>query len=217
MKLKSLVLAAAAALAVPLAALAGPVSLSVSPSSSGPINVGDSVTLTVSISGLQPGQNVGSFNLHLNYNTSFLSAGAVNYLAGNYFGMATGDDYGFTDSSSAGRAGGDDGSYLSDLDLQGLQGNGFDLFTVTFTALAGGAGQTALLDFDASVYNGSQVGDGVVCALGQACLARPNISGATISINGDLQPPGDVPEPGTYALVLAALAASAGATRRRNR
>jgi len=191
MKLKSLAaVAAAVVLLSPLAASATPI-LTIVPST-GSVAVGGSFTADVVISGLQsviPHQVVGDYLLDVVYNAGLLSQTG---LATDQSAGAMGFDLGFTTGgTSAGNAFGSDTSLDGDVTLQGLQGNGFTLFRVTFQGLADGAANLSfanILDPIAGLN-----GDALVYTAVGACVAV----GTGVCGNG----PPPVPEPATLFLL----------------
>jgi hypothetical protein len=190
MKLKYLAAAAAVVLLSPLAASATPI-LTIVPST-GSVAVGGSFTADVVISGLQsviPNQVVGSYFLDVLYNSGLVSqTGAATDQSGGALGFDLGFD---TTGTSAGNAVAADTSFETDNTLQGLQGDGFTLFRVTFQGLANGAAQ---LSFGNNLFPIAGLnGDALSFTEVGACVAV----GDAVCGNG----PPPVPEPASLLLL----------------
>ncbi len=175
------------------------------------VAVGDSVKVSVSISGLHSiNEIVSALDLNVLFNSTILStAGIVSFESKTQFG---GTDGVLDSSFDSGNRGVVIYSLLtSDTDLSALQTNDpFLLFDLTFTAVANGVTH---LDFGPdSIFQRNVVGRN-----GESL--RLNYAGACVAVgNGgggcDVTM---VPEPATYALVLAGLFAIGAAARGRGR
>lgn len=155
------------------------------------VNVGSGVNVDLVISDLAAGQQLGAFDLAVNFDSSLLNLASYNL--GSHLG-------GVTESfdTSAGALGGGlfnlgQVSFLWDLSAQP---SSFTLATLHFTGLA--AGSSALTVSDAT--------------LGDAWGNPINASLAASSLNVAA-----VPEPETYAMLLAGLGLLGLARRRQNR
>ena len=128
----ALVFGAAAADAAPL--------LSFSPSSQN-VNIGDPASVDIVISGLAVDEEIGSFDLDITYNSAVVSF--VDYTLGTGLGaggdiidLSLGDLGGLIDVAVL--------SLLDEADLKPLQGGGFVLATLNFTAVANGVSALTL-------------------------------------------------------------------------
>jgi hypothetical protein len=189
----------------PLIALATPV-LSITPSTQ-TAGFNQTVTVTVGISGLNsvsPKQIVGAFELDVLYNQALLTqSGVAVFLATTQLGGA--NAFFDTLDTAAGDAAGNGFSLSSDSDLTALQGDSFDLFTISF--LTGSTDGAAFLNFgpDANFQR-------LLVGLGGASLGA-TYSGACIAI-GNSTCALAVPEPASLALVVLGIA-GVGLARRR--
>lgn len=222
MKFKSIATAAAAALLCPVVAWAS--QISITPSSQGPVAFGSAVTVKVGVSGLTAdSQILSTFNLNVLYTLGLLNTGPVTgFLAQSQFGGAalahfdTLATVGFpaTADGSTWAAGYSD--LVLDSDYQAVQGDSFDLFTLTF--IAGNTAGDVFLNFglDPDYQRGQTGTDGVAIPGMQftgACIAVGSGAGSSC-VNAS----GNVPEPASYGLAGVALLAAgvAGRTRRRS-
>lgn len=202
---KSLAALAAAGALLPALVSAAP-TLSILPAVQ-TANVGDSVTVTVQISGLQAiDEVVAAFDLNVLYDPSLLfwsviDAGPGIDAMGGIGNVVSGFD------GTNGAVGADVTSLLtSDDDLVPLQTDPQVLLQFTFAALADGA---AYLNFGPdSDFQRLVVGRG----FSPLDLVY---TGACIAIGDSVCRQVDVPEPGTYGLVAAALLGAFATTRRR--
>lgn len=196
----SLVIAASALLGTTAAQAA--VVFSFTPSAQH-INVGDSVTVDVSISGLGA-EILSAFDINFVWNSSILSSLAADFSpACNALGAGA---ICVNDVNSPGNIGLQYGAFLDDDALATIQPDSFFLGVLTLTGLADGASQLALgLDVD---FERNLVGRDAATLdvqFGSTCIAVGSGSCAT------------VPEPASYGLVLLAMAGAIlpGAFRRR--
>lgn len=221
MKLKSIA-SAAAALLCPLAVWASPM-LTISPATQ-TVPQGSSATVTVGISGLTAAsQIVSGFTLDLVYDSSILTYAGNAFLAQAELGgtdPVLGDNWvyvagplgaaGFTATSF---------SWLADPDLMPLQGDAFNLFSVTFTAKN--------VDGWSNVNFGARAGVSPIVTgilnpnTGEVTTLQLGLNGACVAVGTGVcgqQPPVGVPEPATYGLAAIALLAAglAGRSRRRS-
>jgi MYXO-CTERM domain-containing protein len=174
--------------------------LSLSPSTQ-TAAVGDTVTVDVVVSGLTAaGQVVSAFDINVLYSNLLLSASPSGFKAEAQMGGLASGDAVFDDlGTGTGVNAGFGYSLLSDADLQGLQGDGFTLFSMSFIAVSDGA---ALLSFA-----GAPDFDRLLVGL-QAADLNINVADACVAIGtGSCNA---VPEPSSYNLALGALAGALG-------
>jgi hypothetical protein len=188
--IKKSLFAAALALVSVLATPAWSASLDLVPTTS-VVTEGDTLTVNLVISGLTDGEQLSTFDLVVNFDSTVLSFSS--YLLSDLLGSLT--SYESYDASSGLIADGQLNlalvSLLSDLSTQSTT---FTLATLTFSALA--AGQSALTLSDVTL--GDAVGATLTADLGSTLV---NVSA--------------VPEPGTSAMLLAGLGLLGLMARRR--
>lgn len=164
------------------------------------VAVGGNASVNIVVSNLdQPTEAIGGFSLTLSFNTTYVSG--VSYVndPGGTMGLDPLD-------LSLGFAGGTlDLFFLADFfedeaSLAAAQGGSFTLATVEFFGVAPGLSPLTLSNVNLSYADGITTIPGVVARNGSIC------------VGGDCT--NQVPEPASYALVLAALGA-AGMARRR--
>ncbi|CAN5604128.1 hypothetical protein BH10ACI4_BH10ACI4_21530 [soil metagenome] len=151
------------------------------------INLGDSTTVNVSVSGLSVGQALGAFDLLVLNNSSIITPTSV------FFFSNLGDPtMELTDFSlTSGSANAAETSFESTADLLSLQGGlPFSLFQLTYKAVGAG---TSSLTFGSSPLILAD-GDGSI-------LPTPTLIAGSITVRGDVIPPSPVPEPSTFVLL----------------
>jgi hypothetical protein len=207
MKLKSLA-AAVAALLVPMAVWAGPVTVSIVPAVQN-VNQGGNVTATVRIDGLLgvPDQ-LSAYDLRITYDPGSLTLLSHSFLSDAFFGGGALESF-----NAGGGVAADivDSFFTLPADLAAAQAgiDGFDLFSLTF--MAANVDSFTNLAF-ALVPNISPY----VLGNNNGNSLAANYTGACISIGAGTCGVTPVPEPGTFALMAVGLLA-AGAVGRRNR
>ncbi len=164
------------------------------------INVGDSVAIEVSITGLDA-EVLSGFDLNFLYNSTVLD-----WTLTEYFGANLGNSFGLNDMSVNGNLAVDDISIDDDATLAANQANSFLLFRFHLDGKANGA-TTFTLGADPD-FDRNHVGL-------QFATLNVNVGSACISVGTGSC---DVPEPASYGLAAVALLAAgfAGRTRRRN-
>ena len=196
--LRRLALAALATTAFLSQAEAAPV-VSISPASQN-IGVGSPGSIDIIVSGLT--DPTGGFSLTLGFNNTFLSSVSFLNDPGGKMGAAPLD-------LSGGFAGGSlDLFFVADAsislaDLTTSEGASFTLATVNFMGLADGLSPLTLSNVVLSTFDGSADLAGVTSVNGQICVGNCAIN--------------PVPEPETYALMLAGLGVVGFMSSRRRR
>jgi len=170
------------------------------------VNIGDSVTVTASISGLGD-EVLSAMDLNLLFNGGILTGTGAGFFAAQ-FGAP--DAY-FDTTFNAGDTGVIAGSLLDDASLAALQDNSFDFLSYVFTASANGVTNLTYgpdVDFQRNFVGLNFASLDVV------------IRGACVAVGtGTCDQGGNVPEPASFGLAGVALLAAgvAGRTRRRQR
>ena len=203
--LSAVALAAAACVATPAGAA---ITLTFAPSSTH-INVGDTVDVTATISGLGA-EILSAFDLNFQWNSAIANWTFFSHASGcDNLGPAWGglSDCAF-DSLAQGNVGIIDFSWEDDADIAANQADSFVIATMTLIGVADGV-TTLTLGADPD-YERNFVGLGastLQVLVGDACIAV-----GTGSCNG-----GNVPEPATFGLAGLALLAAGAAGRRQRR
>ncbi len=202
-------LLSAAALAVAALCASAPASaalVSFTPSAT-QINIGQTVTIDVGISGLGT-EILSGFDVNFVYSAAVLNWVMATFNAAQ-FGMIFPDPIGT--SGGPGDMGYDVISLENDTALAGIQtDDAFRLFTLEFTGASDGATTLTLgAGPDDRLFSGSGGANPVQLAVdvGSVCIAV-----GTGTCNGASQP---IPEPATYGLAAIALLAAGAAGRRR--
>lgn len=194
-------LVAAALVAAPPASAA--IALSFTPTATH-INIGDSVTIDVGISGLGA-EVLSGYDLNFVYNPAILNWNLI-IASGTPFGASSGLN---TNGLPEGDLGLDIVSFETDADLAASQADAFQLFSFNLTGMADGTTFFTLgpdLDFD-------RLFSGLADANGLAQALNVNVGGVCIGVGtGNCT----VPEPASYSLFGLALAGALlpGALRR---
>ena len=141
-----LALASLLALALPTASTAAAIlQLEPTPQSK---NIGDIVTFQLVISNLDASDEVARFEVDISFDSSLLAPLASTLGVG----LGTGpDQFVIENSFSGGVANISQMSFLTELALQGLQGGGFTLATLTFQAVANGFSNLAITQTDGTL------------------------------------------------------------------
>ncbi len=209
MKFKSLVTAAASALLFPLAVWAAPVTVSILPAVQ-TVAQGANVTVTVRIDGLLgAADQLSAYDLRVTYDSGLLAFSGQSFLANAYLGSGSELEV-FT--NSPGVATDQVDSFLtlpSDLATAQSGIDGFDLFSLTFTAANSDAATNlafAVVPGISPYVLGNNNGNALNAQYAGACVAI----GAGVC--GQTNP---APEPASYALVAVGLLAAGVAGRRR--
>jgi len=210
MKLKPLCAALALAAAGLSSAQAAAVVLSITPSQQN-VAIGEIFTVDIVISGLTGiNEIVSGFSLQVAFDDGFLSYFNGDLAPGvTALGGVGSVDFGFA-SAAANQRGGDATSFLTDGDLDALQGDSFTLMTLAFQGLAD---SVSFLNFGANFDS-----DRLVTGRLQNRIAGVldlDYSGACIAV-GNASCRSQVPEPASYGLAgLALLGCGLATTRRR--
>lgn len=154
------------------------------------VGLGTEVTVLVEVSDAMPG-GLGSYDFRFNFDSTVLSFDRFTDGAG--LGLAFG--LGLSDLGSALLV--SDFSLETEADLLSLQAANFTLFTLVFDTVGVGTSGLDMTDITLSDAGGTIV------------AGTANTGSVTVQASSDL------PEPATWALVGAALAAGLGASRRR--
>ena len=152
------------------------------------VNSGGSVDvdLTIADLGAFAAPSLGAFNLEITYDNSIISFDSVIY--SDFLGTA-GVDSDFFTTLGAGVVGLDNLSFLSDIDLNALQGASFPLATLTFSGDSLGTSGLVITPLDFATAAGTDITSSILVNSGSIQV----ISSA-------------VPEPATYLLMLSAFA-----------
>ncbi|MCE2915613.1 MAG: PEP-CTERM sorting domain-containing protein [Rubrivivax sp.] len=212
MKLKPLAAALALAAAGLSSAQAAPM-LSILPAQSN-VAVNGFITVDIVISGLTGiNEIVSGFDLNVSYDTSLLRWSVIDLDPGlNVMGGVGNALFGFDGDDSDGKIGGDVTSFLEDDDLDALQGDSFTLMSISFQGIAQGV---SFLNFGTDP-DLERLVTGRLLQSGIAGVLDLEYRGACIAV-GDVNCPGQVPEPATYGLAGLALLGCGIATTRRRR
>lgn len=177
------------------------------------VAIGDFVAVDVVISGLNSvGEIVSGYDLNLLYNPGVLNISVITQFLTPFGGFSNV----LVDASAdqaAGNAGGDVTSFLTDDELDGLQGDSFTLLRFGFVGTADGV---SLLNFGADpdfarLVTGRLDGGGIAGMLDLSYV------GACIAVGTGSCPTVSVPEPASYGLAGLALLGCGLATTRRRR
>ncbi|WP_374658207.1 cohesin domain-containing protein [Inhella sp.] len=175
------------------------------------VAVGSNVTVDVVISGLDAiGEIVSGFDLNVGYNTSVLGWSVINLAPGvESLGGESNVLFGFDTNATDGDIGGDVTSFLTDGELDALQGDTLTLMRFVFTGSTDGV---SFLNFGANP-DFQRLVTGRLNQDDEAGVLNLTYQGTCIAVGtGDCN--NRVPEPETYGLAAIALL-GAGLARRR--
>jgi hypothetical protein len=211
MKLKPLAAALALAAAGLSSAQAAPM-LSILPAQSN-VAVNGFITVDIVISGLTGiNEIVSGFDLNVSFNMGMLQATFIELTPGIVALGGVNTLFGFDADDSDAKVGGDVTSFLDDDDLDALQGDSFTLMRLTFKGQAQGV---SFLNFGTDP-DLERLVTGRLLQSGIAGVLDLEYRGACVAV-GDVNCPGQVPEPATYGLAGLALLGCGIATTRRRR
>jgi MYXO-CTERM domain-containing protein len=172
------------------------------------INIGDSVSVQMNISGLDA-EILSAFDINMLFDESVLDNNLVTHSAiPTQFGAFPDDSY-IDTTFGVGDTGVIDGSYLDDATLAGMQANAFTVLTFGFIGAGNGSTFVNLgpnLDFQRN-FVGLRFG-----------TLDVTVNGACIAVGtGDCGGGPQIPEPASFGLAALALLAAGAAGRARRR
>ncbi|RVU43840.1 PEP-CTERM sorting domain-containing protein [Rubrivivax rivuli] len=200
MKLKSLAAAMTLAIVGLGSAGAAPV-LSIVPAQN-QVSIGGTIRVAIVISGLDSANEIVSgFDLNVAFNTAALSSSGIDVSTATAVMGGSNTLFGFDSDASDSKIGSDLTSFLTDLELDGLQGDSFTLMLLDFTGLADGV---SYLDFGADP-NLERLVTGRLDSSGFAGVLNLQYTGACVAVGTGSCTQNPIPEPATFGLAGLAL------------